>query len=59
MGFDIKEMRGSAQEEQGMGLAAMEERVRSLGGTFHMESQPGRGTRINFTLPTSASKGEP
>jgi signal transduction histidine kinase len=53
-GFDVQEIRRPSQKKRGMGLAAMEERVRLLGGTFHLESQPGRGTRISFTLPVSA-----
>jgi signal transduction histidine kinase len=53
-GFDVQEIRRSSQKKRGMGLAAMEERVRLLGGTFHLESQPGWGTRISFTLPVSA-----
>ncbi len=37
--------------ERGLGLVGMEERVTHLGGTFHVESQLGRGTLLAITLP--------
>lgn len=43
-GFDIRNVRG-------LGLLGMEERVRRLGGKFHIESQPGRGTLVTAELP--------
>jgi PAS domain S-box-containing protein len=38
----------------GLGLASMEERARLLGGRFTVDSEPGRGTRIQVTVPTKA-----
>jgi signal transduction histidine kinase len=35
----------------GVGLASMRERAEELGGTFHMESQPGLGTRVLASVP--------
>jgi len=43
-GFDTRFVRG-------LGLLGMEERVRRLGGSLQLESQPGRGTRIAAELP--------
>jgi signal transduction histidine kinase len=42
---------------QGFGLAGMEERVRAVRGSFSVESEPGRGTRIcaEFQLRQSAA----
>jgi signal transduction histidine kinase len=36
----------------------MEERVRHLGGTFEIDSQPGRGTRLNIQLPVVSLNGQ-
>jgi signal transduction histidine kinase len=46
-GFDPQRVRG-------LGLLGMEERVRHLGGTFHIDSRPGRGTLLRATLPLAA-----
>jgi signal transduction histidine kinase len=43
-GFDPERVRG-------LGLLGMEERVRHLGGTFHIDSRPGRGTLLHVSLP--------
>jgi signal transduction histidine kinase len=40
-----------APQEKGMGILGMEERVRHLGGSFHIDSQPGQGTGISIQLP--------
>lgn len=38
----------------GLGLTAMEERVRTLNGVFSLHSKPGNGTRIFVSIPTLA-----
>ena len=43
-GFDPERVRG-------LGLLGMEERTRHLGGTFQVDSRPGRGTLLRVTLP--------
>jgi signal transduction histidine kinase len=42
---------GFEPREKGMGILGMEERVRNLGGTLHIESAPGHGARLSFDLP--------
>jgi signal transduction histidine kinase len=44
-----------AQQERGMGLLGMQERVSNLGGTFSVESLPGSGAIVCIVLPLSKS----
>ncbi|MBI3470108.1 MAG: MCP four helix bundle domain-containing protein, partial [Candidatus Solibacter usitatus] len=48
IGFDAARVRG-------LGLIGMEERVRHLGGTFQVESEPGRGTLLKVELPLAGA----
>jgi len=49
-GFPEKELR-----TRGLGLAGMEERIRTLQGTFSVSSQPGEGTELRIALPLYGS----
>ena len=42
---------------RGMGLAAVDERVRAMGGTMAVDSQPGRGARWLLSFPSSSPAG--
>ena len=44
---------------KGMGLPVVEAILRHCGGTIHLESQPGKGTRAIVTLPASATQPAP
>ncbi len=49
-GFDtLAVLEGTATK--GLGLMGMRERLAALGGTFSIDSDPGRGTRIRFDVP--------
>ncbi|MEI7026983.1 PAS domain-containing sensor histidine kinase [Paenibacillus sp. y28] len=41
---------------KGVGLFSMEERARSVGGTFHLDSAPGQGTHLHVVIPKSTKK---
>jgi signal transduction histidine kinase len=50
-GFDVKEAFGRDPTKKGLGLSAMYERVRILGGSLDIWSEKGTGTRITFKVP--------
>lgn len=52
-GFGAQE---SGAWEQHLGLAGMRERIESLGGSFRVESEPGRGTRVIADLALPAGE---
>jgi PAS domain S-box-containing protein len=54
-GFDPERRLAATVEEKRMGLQSMQERVRLLGGTFKIHSQPGAGTRIFIEIPFDES----
>jgi len=50
-GFDVKEYLGKSATAKGIGLAAMFEQVRMLGGTLDIGSREAAGTKITFAIP--------
>jgi signal transduction histidine kinase len=53
-GFDLTR----AGTSGGLGLVSMRERVRLLKGTLVIDSEPGRGTRVEAVVPIAASASE-
>ena len=51
-GFNVQKTLDQKGAERGMGLEAMLERVRILGGAISIVSRPGIDTTITFTVPT-------
>jgi two-component system NarL family sensor kinase len=51
-GFDVQKVLAGDSRQRGLGLAAMDERVRMMGSSLQIWSQPGRGTKISFFIPT-------
>ncbi len=49
-GFEVSQLTSGPVAEK-MGLNTLRERVEMLGGSFHIESAPGRGTRVTFEIP--------
>jgi signal transduction histidine kinase len=50
-GFNVVKVVSRNPSEKGLGLATMDERARMLGGSVHLWSEEGKGTRIRFTIP--------
>ncbi|MFA4948491.1 MAG: ATP-binding protein [Candidatus Krumholzibacteriia bacterium] len=45
------------KKTQGLGLVSMRERIEHMGGTFHMTSSPGKGTKVRVKIPIGADNG--
>jgi len=54
IGFDFERINSMSADERGMGLGAMEERVKMLDGKFDILSRIGEGTRISFEIPVAS-----
>ena len=50
-GFDVEHGLASAAKRGRLGLIGISERVRMLGGTFAIDSAPGRSTVLTVSLP--------
>ena len=55
VGFDLEHFVGYISTEKGLGLAAMNERAKMLGGSFEISSQKGIGTTITISVPIEGS----
>jgi len=53
VGFEVEEVLAREAYKKGLGLAAMDERVRIMSGSLHIWSQKGKGTKITFTIPAN------
>jgi signal transduction histidine kinase len=45
--------------DRGLGLVNMRERARQLGGTFELDSRPGRGTTVRVAIPFRIREAKP
>jgi two-component system sensor histidine kinase DegS len=52
-GFEVAEVLGAAQQRKGLGLATIQERLEMLGGSMHIESRIGRGTKVRIEIPAT------
>jgi hypothetical protein len=48
---DFPDPKAAAEHRHGLGLGLMRERVTELGGTFWLDSTPGKGTSVRIQLP--------
>jgi signal transduction histidine kinase len=51
MGFEVERALAKAAQRGRLGLVGIGERVRMVGGTFELDSQPGGPTSLKITLP--------
>jgi len=52
-GFDVSKLTQVDPSGRGAGLFTMKERVRLVGGNCHIESRPGRGTKVIVKVPVT------
>jgi signal transduction histidine kinase len=50
-GFDVSKITRIDPRGRGAGLFTIKERARLVGGNCHIDSRPGKGTRITVTIP--------
>ncbi|MFL5575699.1 MAG: histidine kinase [Gemmatimonadaceae bacterium] len=55
-GFDVA---AAEARRPGMGLSSMRERLALVGGSFAVDSAPGRGTRVKAVVPLDPSHSDP
>jgi PAS domain S-box-containing protein len=58
LGFDVVDARTRSSAALHLGLDALHERVRAVGGTASVTSAPGHGTCVRFAVPLTASSRE-
>ena len=46
---------GGATERDDLGLQGLRDRVEAIGGTFHIDSEPGAGTRVAAAIPAQVT----
>jgi two-component system sensor histidine kinase DegS len=52
-GFDVAEALAAARQRKTIGLSSMQEQVEMLGGDIEFDSALGKGTKIQFWVPTT------
>ena len=50
---------GGADAARGSGIVGLHDRVEALGGSLHVDSRPGEGTRIVAQLPLDLELEQP
>jgi signal transduction histidine kinase len=55
-GFNPEEVESRPPTSKSLGLAAMHERARMLGGLLDISSQQGRGTTIALSIPVNTTE---
>jgi signal transduction histidine kinase len=58
-GFDVGDVRSRPSAALHLGLDTMIERVRAAGGEIAIDSTPGAGTTVRFTVPAEPVVPQP
>ncbi len=58
IGFDVRDVEASYSERGSLGMVNMNERAKLLNGSFTVDSEPGRGTRVQVFLPLSEAASD-
>jgi signal transduction histidine kinase len=58
VGFDFSKVQFSLENLSGFGLFSIRERMEHFGGTFDVESKPGKGTLITLIMPLKRQEGD-
>lgn len=53
LGFNVKEAISASHQRKTIGLSSLQEQIEMLGGQLDIDSSPGRGTRVEFWVPTA------
>jgi PAS domain S-box-containing protein len=56
LGFDVVDAGSRPQAALHLGLDALHERIRAVGGSVHVDSSPGKGTCISLTVPVPGAE---
>jgi PAS domain S-box-containing protein len=56
-GFDVARAKARPRAALHLGLDSLEERLRAVGGEIEVDSAPGAGTRLRFTVPFADRAG--
>ena len=51
VGFDLEAAKTKGKEDRSFGLFSIQERMTDLGGSFEIQSEPGKGCKAILTLP--------
>jgi PAS domain S-box-containing protein len=56
-GFDVSTLNHGTGEREGLGIFSIRERLINVGGSFHIASEPGKGTEVTLIAPLDVPKG--
>jgi signal transduction histidine kinase len=56
IGFDPSAINDQKGKSSGFGLFSIQERMADLGGSFDIQSEPGKGCRVTLTVPVEKGK---